>query len=463
MQRFLLLCIAVACAGIVLWPVFAQVDPVPPSTPAPEATPAPEVDGIDGDAVLGVAADLERRIEDAVMGSDIPLLHHTFHSVMTVLRFELFGLSLGNLLLSLLVLFFSILFRNVMSNAILNRIVRFAQRNKAIDHRLALALTKPLSFFLLLLGIYISLVILPFDPDIERMISHLFRGLTMLAILWGALMATDIAADHLESRFSGSPASPLSGFAPLVKKTLKIFVLTIGVLMTVDNLGYNVTGILATLGLGTAAIALASQDTIKNLFGTLMIVLDRPFKVGDWIQVGDKVDGDVESIGLRSTKVRTWPKTIISVPNGVLANEYVNNWSRMPKRRVKQVVGITYEATARDMEELVGEIRDILRKDEGVQKDFILVNFTDFGESSLDILVYYFTTTTAWLDHMDIRQRINCKIMEAVHGRGLSIAFPCRSVYLEGPAASRMAELPYSSRWDGLGGLPGDTGPATPP
>jgi MscS family membrane protein len=194
-----------------------------------------------------------------------------------------------------------------------------------------------------------------------------------------------------------------------------------------------------------------------------MIVLDRPFKVGDWIQVGDKVDGDVESIGLRSTKVRTWPKTIISIPNGVLANEYINNWSRMPKRRVKQVVGITYEATARDMEELVEEIRDILRKDEGVQQDFILVNFTDFGESSLDILVYYFTTTTAWLAHMDIRQRINCKIMEAVNRRGLSIAFPCRSVYLEGPAASRLAELPYASRWDAPTALPGDSGPATPP
>jgi MscS family membrane protein len=458
MQRFLLFCIAAACAAILAWPLIAQE-----TTPTPAPTAKPVVEGIDGDAVLGVAADLERRIENAVLGSEIPVLHHAFNAVMGVLRFEIFGLSLGNLLLSLLVLFISILFRNILSNAILKRIVRFARRKEAIDHRLVLALTRPLSFFLLLLGIYISLVILPFNPEIERLIAHLFRGLTMLAVVWGALMATDIAADQLESKFSGRPDSPLAGFAPLVKKTLKIFVLVIGVLMTIDNLGYNVTGILATLGLGTAAIALASQDTIKNAFGALMIVLDRPFKVGDWIQVGDKVDGDVESIGLRSTKVRTWPKTIISIPNGVLANEYINNWSRMPKRRVKQVVGITYEATARDMEELVEEIRDILRKDEGVQQDFILVNFTDFGESSLDILVYYFTTTIAWLAHMDIRQRINCKIMEAVNRRGLSIAFPCRSVYLEGPAASRLAELPYASRWDAPTALPGDSGPATPP
>ena len=171
----------------------------------------------------------------------------------------------------------------------------------------------------------------------------------------------------------------------------------------------------------------------------------------------------MESIGLRSTKVRTWPKTVLSIPNGVLANEYINNWSRMPKRRIKQTVGISYEATAEDMEGLVEDIRTLLREDEGVQQDFILVNFTDFGESSLDILVYYFTTTTAWLDHMNIRQRINCKIMRAIHKRGLSIAFPSRSVYLEGSAASAMAGVPYQSRWREDMGPPGDMGLQTPP
>ena len=223
------------------------------------------------------------------------------------------------------------------------------------------------------------------------------------------------------------------------------------------------TGILATLGLGTAAVALAAQDSIKNAFGTLMIVIDRPFQVGDWIQVGDKVDGNVESIGLRSTKVRTWPKTIISIPNGVLANEYINNWSRMPKRRVKQIVGISYDATAKDMEELVEEIRRILRNDSGVHQEFILVNFTDFGESSLDILVYYFTSTIAWLDYMDIRQRVNQQIMEAVNRRGLSIAFPARSLYLEGPVASKMAGLPHESRWSGEAHQPAGSGMTSPP
>jgi MscS family membrane protein len=138
--------------------------------------------------------------------------------------------------------------------------------------------------------------------------------------------------------------------------------------------------------------------------------------------------------------VRTWAKSQLTIPNKVLANEIIENWSRMPKRRVKQVVGVTYETSPDDMEGLVEDIRRLLREDDGVNQDFILVNFTDFGSSSLDILVYYFTSTTKWLEHMDIRQRINLKIMRAVAERGLSVAFPTRTVYFEGEVARRLAD-----------------------
>ena len=200
-----------------------------------------------------------------------------------------------------------------------------------------------------------------------------------------------------------------------------------------------------------AAFAFAAKDTIANLYGSLALVLDRPFKTGDWIMVGNKVDGDVEEIGMRSTKVRTWPKTVISIPNHVMANEIINNWSRMPKRRVKQIVGVTYETKPDEIEGLVEDLRLLLREDEGVDQDFILVNFTDFAESSLNILVYYFTKSIAWLEHMDVRQRINCKIMRAVESRGLSIAFPTRTVHIEGDIAESLS-----------GRLPGDSGPTMP-
>ncbi|MGE9295872.1 MAG: mechanosensitive ion channel family protein, partial [Puniceicoccales bacterium] len=146
-------------------------------------------------------------------------------------------------------------------------------------------------------------------------------------------------------------------------------------------------------------------------------------------------------------------------------NEYFNNWSRMPKRRVKQTIGITYEATPEDMEALVQDIRTILANDEGVNQEFILVNFTDFGGSSLDILVYYFTLSTKWLEYMDVRQRVNCAIMRAIRERGLSVAFPTRTLYLDGQIAHKMAHLDYEDRYSiqhrrgGVGGAkPADTG-----
>ena len=372
---------------------------------------------------------------------------------------HIFGYTAGELTVSFLVLLFAVIFRNIIAAFIFRRLRHFAGKTRMeFDDHIINALEKPVSWFILFLGIYISLAILPLDDDIALIIQNLFHGATMLLIVWGMLRLTDVAALVIGSRIKDKQTA-LFGFIPLLRKTTKAFIIGIGALMVIDNMGYNVAGIFATLGLGGAALALASKDTVANFFGSLMIVLDRPFKVGDWIIVGDKVDGDVEAIGLRSTKVRTWPKTVMSIPNSILANEYINNWSRMPKRRVKQYVGVTYETSAEDMKLIVEDIRQILREDEGVDQDFMLVSFTDFGESSLDILVYYFTRSTAWLEYMEVRQRINCKIMEAVKARGSSIAFPTRSLYLEGEIARKMAG---SNDATPEGRLPGDYGPDAP-
>lgn len=358
------------------------------------------------------------------------------------LETTVFGLTMGQMLSSLGILLVAILLRGVITKILFQRLKELAAKTKMeFDDDILRAMEKPMSLFLLIFGIYLAAAKLPWTSQVDMILWNLFKGGTMLTIVWAIMRLVDVFGDLL-GYAAKDKDSAIHGFIPLIKKTLRIFITVIGILLVIDNLGYNVSSIIAALGLGGAALALASKDTIANLFGSLMIVLDRPFKVGDWIQVGSKVDGDVEAIGLRSTKVRTWPKTIISIPNSILANEYINNWSRMPKRRVKQYIGVTYEATPEQMEAVVQAIRTLLNEDEGVQQDFILVNFTDFGGSSLDILVYYFTTTTAWLQHMDVRQRVNIKIMKAIRDCGLSIAFPTRSLYFEGEVARKMAGMP---------------------
>ncbi len=309
----------------------------------------------------------------------------------------------------------------------------------AFDDKLIPAMTGPIGAMAYVVGFFLSISVLSLSPGMDIVILRIFQASTMTVIFWGLLRVVDVMAevmvDVARERDMG-----VYHFIPLIKKTARIFLIVIAVVLVVQNLGYSVGSLLAGMGIGGLALALAAQESLANFFGSVSIVADRPFKVGDWVQVGSRVDGDVEEIGLRSTKVRTWSKSLMTIPNKVLANEIIENWSRMPKRRVKQYVGVTYSTSPENMEGLVQDIRQLLREDEGVNQDFILVNFTDFGESALQILVYYFTSTTAWLAHMDIRQRINLKIMKAVEARGSSIAFPTRTVHIEGGSSSFLAE-----------------------
>jgi MscS family membrane protein len=348
--------------------------------------------------------------------------------------------TLGELGLSFGIILVTLFLRGVLARLLFAKLRRLAKRTRwQHDDRFLDALEAPTSNFILGLGIFMATVVLPLSTEWSGLVHTIFRGLSILIVFWGLFRLADVLVDIMADLSASTGSDSFRGFGGLVKKSLRVFIIVVGTVMVIDNLGYNIGGIIATLGIGGAAFAFAAKDTIANIYGSIALALDRPFQVGDWIQVGDKVDGDVEEIGLRSTKVRTWPKTVISIPNAVLANEMIDNWSRMPKRRVKQVVGVTYETSPETMEQIVQAIRDLLAADEGVNQEFILVNWTDFGSSSLDILVYYFTATTKWLEYMDIRQRINVKIAKVVSAHGSSVAFPTRTLYLEGNVARRMA------------------------
>jgi MscS family membrane protein len=362
--------------------------------------------------------------------------------------------TLGQLSVCFGIILLTFVLRRILARMIFASLRKLAAKTKWVyDDNFLEALEKPTSMFILFTGVYMATVTLPLSAEWESLTSTLYRGASIFVVFWGLFRLTDVVIDILGHVSKSTGNDSFRGFGGLVKKSLRVFIIVVGMVMVIDNLGYNIGGIIATLGIGGAAFAFAAKDTIANIYGSIALALDRPFQVGDWIQVGSVVDGDVEEIGLRSTKVRTWSKTVISIPNAVLANEMINNWSRMPKRRVKQVIGVTYETNPETMEKIVEAIRELLRNDDGVQQDFILVNWTDFGSSSLDILVYYFTTTTAWLKHMDVRQRINGKIATAVADHGSSIAFPTRTLYLEGDVAQQLA-----------GGveLPNDYGPQEP-
>lgn len=359
---------------------------------------------------------------------------------ITLLSTDAGPFTLGQLFLSFGIILATLFLRSILVRVLFSSLRKLAARTRwEHDDRFLEAMERPALTFLLIFGVYLSIIVLPVQIEWQGLITRLFKGASILVFFWGLFRLADVLVDLMGEISSRTGSDSFRGFGSLVKKSLRVFIIVVGTVMVIDNLGYNIGGILATLGIGGAAFAFAAKDTIANIYGSIALALDRPFRVGDWIQVGDKVDGDVEEIGLRSTKVRTWPKTVISIPNAILANEMIDNWSRMPKRRVKQVIGVTYSTSPDTMEAIVEDFRQMLREDPDVNQEFILVNWTDYGASSLDILVYYFTTTTKWLEYMDVRQRINVKMARIVARHGSSIAFPTRTLHLEGEVAQRLA------------------------
>ncbi len=353
---------------------------------------------------------------------------------------DLIDVDFGENSLTRLALFFGLLLATLVARKLVLALFsvwlqRFASKTRwTLDDKLLPALSGPVGAMVWVVGFFLSVGVLSLSPGIDLFVLRAFQASTLTVLFWGLLRTVDVFAEALYDMAKERDMG-VYHFIPLIKKTIRIFLIVVAVVLVVQNLGYSVGSLLAGMGIGGLALALAAQESLSNFFGSVSLVADRPFKVGDWIQVGDRIDGDVEEIGLRSTRVRTWAKSQLTIPNKLLAGEIIENWSRMPKRRVKQYVGVTYSTSPETMERLVQDIRQLLRDDVGVQQDFILVNFTDFGDSALQILVYYFTKSTAWLEHMDVRQRINLKIMQAVEAHGSSIAFPTRTLHFDGELA----------------------------
>jgi MscS family membrane protein len=216
-----------------------------------------------------------------------------------------------------------------------------------------------------------------------------------------------------------------------IGKLLRISVLITAALVGLQSLGFSISGVLAFGGIGGIAVGFAAKDLLANFFGGLMVYLDRPFAVGDWIRSPDKdIEGTVEEIGWRLTRIRTFDKRPLYVPNGIFAQIAVENPSRMSNRRIKEIVGVRYDDVGK-LAAITDDIKAMLRAHPEIdQQQTMIVNFDQFSASSLDILVYTFTKTTVWVAYHEIKQEVLLKIAEIVARHGAEIAFPTRTLHM---------------------------------
>lgn len=339
---------------------------------------------------------------------------------------EIFGTDNDRYIYAVLIFVFFQLFRVVFRNLTYKIVKKTTNEH---DDEIFEALEKPVDFLFIVLGATFAKTVLVLSPDVEQFISHILRSAFIVVIFWGLVRLLNHLATHIHkvtNRFGDKISGEVANF---IVKSIRFFIVILGAIAVFQEWGYNVSGFLASLGLVGMALALAAKDTAANLFGSLVIFVDKPFKVGDWVKTPD-VEGTIETIGIRSTKIRTFAQAQVTVPNAILANSAILNWSRMGKRRIKMNVGLTYQTKGETVKKIVSDIKEMLVSHPDIDQELIHVHFTTFNSSSLDVFCYFFTKTTNWGEFLRVQEDTNLKIMQIVEKNGSSFAYPTQTLYL---------------------------------
>jgi MscS family membrane protein len=329
-----------------------------------------------------------------------------------------------------LVIFLVFLFlRQLFTSLILNVAERLVKKTTTeLDDNIISVLRAPLRFTFIVIGLYFSIRYLDLNSEITHNLFTTFAIYILFWIFYDLLIVLDEPIVNFSKKF-GNELSYEIGL--ILIKTFKIAIVVIGVVAALQVWGINISAFIASLGLGGLAFALAAKDTAANLFGGLTLLADKSLKMDDWIKV-DSVEGVVEEIGLRTTKIRTFEKSLITVPNQILANKPVENFSRRGIRRIKFRVGVTYDTPAAALENIVANITQMLQTHPDIAQDAtMLVRFDKFEDSSLSIFVYTFTSTANWARYLEIKEDINIQIMKIIENNNAQFAFPSQTLYIE--------------------------------
>lgn len=329
------------------------------------------------------------------------------------------------------VLLLFIIFRKVFSKYIFSVILKLSRKaQNSFFSNVLIAFEKPFQLFFVVIGIYFAIDYFPFYNRTDPLFIHLFRSSIVLLIAWGLYNLSDATSSlfvHVNKRFHIELDNIV---VPFFSKALRFIIIAISLSIIAQEFNYDVNGFIAGLGLGGLAFALAAKDAIANLFGGLIIITEKPFTIGDWIDT-PSVEGTVEDISFRSTKVRTFAQALVTVPNATLANEAIVNWSKMEKRRVSFNLRIAPTTSRQQAERAVRRIRQLLTESSDIHPETIFVSLDDFSENGFNILFYYFTVTVQWGDYLHIKEQMNFEIMDILREEQIDYAIPNYQVVVE--------------------------------
>lgn len=291
--------------------------------------------------------------------------------------------------------------------------------------RLLERINRPMATLWLLVGAQIALSRLFAQGVMPLFLTHLFRSGYALLVGWTACNLVDLIPILPQLNWNNSEA-----IKKILRRILKVLILSFAAVIVIGEFGYDVNGLVAGLGLGGLTLSLAAKDSAANMFSGLLLLIERPFELGDWISCA-AAEGTVEDISFRSTKIRTFANTVSVVPNSVLCAGTITNVTRMQMRLSKSTIGVTYDTPRDKLEQVIAELRQMLTAAPDIVSDTVEVRLTGFGASSIDLLVQYYTSVTAYKEWLAVTERVNFEILSIMRRDQVDFAFPSRSVYIE--------------------------------
>ncbi|WP_207063509.1 mechanosensitive ion channel family protein [Motiliproteus sp. SC1-56] len=332
---------------------------------------------------------------------------------------------------------FTAVFITLLANFLLKRVFarlagKFENTGTPWDDAILAALRTPASWLVWVVGLAWAAGIVDqrTESSILAVVDPVRETLVIILLAW--FLARLVGEGEKVLTEPGKVKKPMDiTAAQAISKLLRASVVITAGLVILQTLGFSVSGVLAFGGIGGMAVGFAAKDLLANFFGGLAIYMDKPFKVGDWIRSPDKeVEGTVESIGFRQTRIRTFDKRPLYVPNATFANISVENPSRMTHRRIFETIGVRYD-DALKVRSIVDDVRTMLEAHEEIDtSQTLIVNLNKFGPSSLDFFIYTFTKTTNWIRFHEIKQDVLLRIMDIIDDHGAEVAFPTHTLHL---------------------------------
>lgn len=301
-----------------------------------------------------------------------------------------------------------------------------AKTKTNLDDLLVDKLEEPVVYGLVIIAFYWAFQRLVFGPGVDNFFSHLFIVIFTLNVTWLIVRTLDaMVEEYLMPIVERSDSDLDDQLLPIVRKSIKVLLWSMGLIVGLNNAGFDVAALIAGLGIGGLALALAAQDTVKNIFGGLMVFADKPFKIKDRINING-MDGTVEEIGVRSTRLRTLEGRLITIPNAQFSDNAVVNITAEPSRKITTNLGLTYNTTPEKMELAMKILNDIIAANPKTD-DNHTVSFNNWGPSSLGLTVIYFITRPE--DILSAQTEVNLAILHQFNEAGINFAFPTQTIY----------------------------------